>query len=190
MLTVVKLLGEAGRLFGREFHLDIRTPAEALRALMLQIPGLREYLRDSHEAGIVWRVVTEDPLGLDEEGLHWPCSQRLVIAPQPAGRGGVGRILLGIALIAVGALVSFGTVGGGTPFVLAGIGMIFGGIAQLITPTPQKNDNNNNNQQNSFTFDRSNINTLQGGPVPILYGERLIGQLPVLSFGIELQNHL
>jgi predicted phage tail protein len=189
MLTTVKLLGELGRRFGREFRLDIQTAAEGLRALMSQIPGLREYIRDSHEAGIVWRVVTEDSQGLDEEGLHWPCSQRLVIAPQPAGRGAVGRILGGAALIAVGALVSFGTVGGGTPFVLAGVGMIFGGIAQLITPTPIT-PTRNDNQKNSFTFDRSNVNTQQGGVIPVLYGERIIGNMPVLSFGIELKNSL
>lgn len=188
MLTTVKLLGEAGRLFGREFHLDIRTPAEGLRALMSQIPGFREYLRDSHDAGIVWRVVTEDPLGLDEEGLHWPCSRRLVIAPQPAGRGAVGKILIGITLIVVGAIVAFPTAGGGIPLITAGVGFLFSGIAQLITPTPLNNQQQN--QQNSFTFDRSNINTQQGSPVPVLYGERIIGALPVLSFGIELQNSL
>jgi predicted phage tail protein len=45
-------------------------------------------------------------------------------------------------------------------------------------------------QLNSFTFDKSNANTSQGEVVPVLYGERIIGALPVLSFGLELQNHL
>lgn len=188
MLVTIKLLGELGRRFGREFQLAIKTPAEAIRALMVQIPGFREYLRDSHENGILWRVVTEDPMGLDEEGLHWPCSRRVVIAPQPAGRGAVGRILLGVALIVVGAVVAFPTAGGGIPFITAGVGLLFSGVAQLLTPTPVLN----RDQQilNSFTFDRSNVNTLQGSAMPVLYGERLIGQMPVISFGIELQNHL
>ena len=190
MLTTVKLLGEAGRRWGREFHLEVKTAAEALRALIAQLPGFREYLRDSHENGIVWRVVTEDPEGLDQEGLHWPCSRRVVIAPQPAGRGAVGKILLGVVLVVVGAVVAFPTGGGGIPLITAGVGLIFGGIAQLITPTPLNSPNNQQQQLNSFTFDRSNINTQQGSPVPVLYGERIVGTLPVLSFGIELQNSL
>jgi predicted phage tail protein len=45
-------------------------------------------------------------------------------------------------------------------------------------------------QLKSFTFDKSNANTKQGEVVPVLYGERIIGSLPVLSFGLELQNYL
>ena len=45
-------------------------------------------------------------------------------------------------------------------------------------------------QERSFTFDKSNANTQQGEVVPVLYGERIIGSLPVLSFGLELQNSL
>lgn len=187
-LVTIKLLGELGRRFGREFQLAIQTPAEAIRALMVQIPGFREYLRDSHEAGILWRVVTEDAQGLDEEGLHWPCSRRVVIAPQPAGRGAFGKILLGIALILVGAIVPFAAAGGGIPLILSGAGFLLSGVAQLITPTPQRV--NQVDQQSSFTFDRSNVNTQQGSAVPVLYGERIIGNMPILSFGIELQNHL
>jgi len=45
-------------------------------------------------------------------------------------------------------------------------------------------------QKKSFTFDKSNANTQQGEVVPVLYGERIIGSLAVLSFGLELQNSL
>lgn len=185
-LVTIKLLGELGRRFGREYRLAISSPAEAIRALMTQLDGFREYIRDSHEHGILWRVVTEDPMGLDEEGMRWPCGERVVIAPQPAGREGIGKIFIGIALILVGALVAFPTAGGGIPLITAGIGFLFSGIASLITPTPPKPTE----QKNSFTFDRSNLNTQQGSPVPVLYGERIIGAMPVLSFGITLQNSL
>lgn len=189
-MVTVKLLGELGRRFGREYRLNIRTPAEALRCFMTQMPEFRQYILDSHDNGIVWRVVTENPMGLDEDGLHEPCSKRLVIAPQPAGRGAVGKILLGVALVVVGAVVAFGTAGGGIPFILAGSGLILGGVAQLLTPTPLLQQNQQQQQLNSFTFDRSNINTAQGSCVPVLYGERLVGALPVILFGIELQNSL
>lgn len=190
-MVTVRLLGEAGRKFGRKFQLDVKSAAEAVRALCSQIPELRQYLVTSSEHGIAWRVVTEDPLGLDEEGLLYPCSKRVVLAPQPAGRGGFGKIILGVLLVIASVAITFGTAGGGVPFALAGIGMIFGGIAELLTPTPRTKANQGvEEQQNSFTFDKSNANSIQGSVVPVLYGERLISKLPVLSFGIEMQNSL
>lgn len=211
-MVTIRLLGEAGRRFGRRFQLAVKTPAEALRALCVQIPELRQYLLDSSDKGINWRVVTDHALGLDEEQLLWPMSKRMVLAPIPAGRGAVGRIIAGVALVAAAivfapaGLLAGGlfTLGAQAVPIVAGIGvsLIFGGVAQLLTPTPKMPNvggrsgggatagRSLDEQLNSFTFDKSNANALQGEVVPVLYGERIIGTLPVLSFGLELQNYL
>ena len=212
-MVTIRLLGEAGRRFGRRFQLAVKTPAEALRALCVQIPELRQYLLDSGEKGIDWRVVTDHALGLDEDQLLWPMSKRMVLAPIPAGRGAVGRIIAGVALIAVAVLLLPGaalagalgfSIGGQAVLAAGSIGLslIFGGVAQLLTPTPKMpnvggsvgggatSGRDREEQLNSFTFDKSNANALQGEVVPVLYGERIIGSLPVLSFGLELQNFL
>jgi predicted phage tail protein len=190
-MVTIRLLGEAGRRFGRSFVLDVKNAAEAVRALCVQMPAMRQYLIDSGDNGILWRVVTEDPMGVDEEGLFAPCSKRVVLAPQPAGRGAVGRIILGVALVIASVVITFGTVGGGVPFAKAGLALIFGGVAQLLTPTPVTTASRSSEEQrNSFTFDKSNVNTAQGSVVPVLYGERIVGSLPVISFSIELQNSL
>ena len=211
-MVTIKLVGEAGRRFGRKFQLAIKTPAEGLRALMLQIPGLREYLLESGDKGVAWKVITDySPEGIDEEQLLWPISQRLVLAPVPVGRGAVGKIVAGVALVAF-AIVTAGAglipglglgFGASTAISIGAIGasMIFGGVAELLTPTPKMPNvkfggssstagRSEVEQLNSFTFDKSNANTVQGDVVPVLYGERIIGALPVLSFGLELQNHL
>jgi predicted phage tail protein len=204
-MVTIRLLGEAGRRFGRKFQLAVKTPAEALRALCVQIPDLRQYLVNSGENGINWRVVTEDPMGLDEEQLAWPMSKRMVLAPIPAGRGAVGRIVAGVALLAATFLIpgAAAWLGPTAVSLISGVAvsMIFGGVAELLTPTP-KMDNvggrvgggptsgRSDDQLKSFTFDKSNANTKQGEVVPVLYGERIIGALPVLSFGLELQNSL
>lgn len=205
-MVTIRLLGEAGRRFGRKFQLAVKTPAEALRALCVQIPALRQYLLESGDNGINWRVVTEDPLGLEEEQLYWPMSKKMVLAPQPAGRGAVGRIVGGVALLAATFLIPGAAVWLGPTAVnlIGGIGlaMVFGGVAELLTPTP-KMDNvggsvgggptegrSESDQLKSFTFDKSNANTKQGEVVPVLYGERIVGALPALSFGLELQNSL
>jgi predicted phage tail protein len=220
-MVTIRLLGEAGRRYGRKFQLAVKTPAEALRALCLQIPGLRQYLLASGDKGIDWRVVTDHAEGLDEDQMLWPLSKRLVLAPLPAGRGGVGKIIAGVALVTVailfapaGALLGLG---GGLTLFGAGLGaaaatgiasigvsLIFGGVADLLTPTPKMpnvkgglgggssstSGRSQEEQLNSFAFDKSNANTVQGDVVPVLYGERIIGALPVLSFGLELQNFL
>ena len=103
-----------------------------------------------------------------------------------------------------GGFLGLGVTGfltGGTATALGSIGLslIFGGVAELLTPTPKmpnvktggvSSGRNQIDQLNSFTFDKSNANTAQGEVVPVLYGERIIGALPVLSFGLELQNYL
>ena len=214
-MVTIRLLGEAGRLYGRKFQLAVKTPAEALRALCLQIPGLRQYLLESGEKGIDWRVVTDHAEGLEDEQLLWPMSKRMVLAPLPAGRGGVGKIVAGVALVAVAVLFApagllagsvFGfTLGSTAALAVGAIGasLIFGGVADLLTPTPKMpnvkggfggssstSGRSQEEQLNSFAFDKSNANTVQGDVVPVLYGERIIGALPVLSFGLELQNYL
>ena len=212
-MVTIRLVGEAGRKFGRKFQLAIKTPAEGLRALMLQIPGLREYLLESGDKGVAWKVITDYAQdGIDEEQLLWPISKRLVLAPVPVGRGGVGKIVAGVALVAF-AVITAGAglipglglgFGASTAIGIGAIGasMIFGGVAELLTPTPKMPNvpkiggssstagRSEVQQLNSFTFDKSNANTVQGDVVPVLYGERIIGALPVLSFGLELQNHL
>ena len=215
-MVTIRLLGEAGRRYGRRFQLAVKTPAEAVRALCLQIPGLRQYLLESGEKGIDWRVVTDHAEGLDEDQMLWPLSKRLVLAPLPAGRGGVGKIIAGVALVAFAILVPgigaaaatiFGTQFGAISLGIGAIGasLIFGGVADLLTPTPKMpnvkggglgggssstSGRDRDEQLNSFAFDKSNANTVQGDVVPVLYGERIIGALPVLSFGLELQNYL
>lgn len=212
-MVTIRLLGEVGRKFGRRFQLAVKTPAEALRALCVQIPELRQYLLESGENGVNWRVVTDHAIGLDEDQLLWPMSKRMVLAPIPAGRGAVGRIIAGVALVAVAVLLLPGaplagalgfSIGGQAVAVAGSIGLslVFGGIAQLLTPTPKMpnisgsvgggptSGRSREEQLKSFTFDKSNANSLQGEVVPVLYGERIIGTLPVLSFGLELQNWL
>lgn len=212
-MVTIKLLGELGRRFGRQFQLAVKTPAEAMRALCTQLPEMRQYLLESGEKGVNWRVVTEHPDGLGEDQLLWPLSKRMVVAPQPAGRGATGRIIAGVALVAAAVLLLPGAplaaaVGfsiGGQAVMAAGtigLSMIFGGVAELLTPTPKmpnvskgagggiSSGRSREEQLNSFTFDKSNANTMQGEVVPVLYGERLVGNLPILSFGLELQNHL
>lgn len=197
-MVEVKLLGLLGRRFGRSYRLAVRSAAEAIRALSLQLDGFQQFLIDSEADGIGYKIIAEDPNGLDEEQLSWPISRRLIIAPQLLGSGSdLGNILIGVALIGislipgVGPAISFGLLQNATAIGLLGGALLLGGISQALTPTPRvERLNTGGERARSFLFDANNLNSLQGEPVPVLYGERRIAGAPVISFSLEVRNEL
>lgn len=54
-LTTIKLYGVL-RQFGREFKLSVRTPAEAVKALCVQIPGFERFISNAKSRGMEFAV--------------------------------------------------------------------------------------------------------------------------------------
>jgi len=106
-MKVVKVYGALRKRLGQcRFEFDVATPAQAIKALCVNFPGLEKWLIDSEKDGVGYRVavskekVTEDNL----VSLAMPFSDKEVfsITPVIAGAGrGFGQILAGIALIGV-----------------------------------------------------------------------------------------
>lgn len=197
-LTTIKLLGAAGRMFGRVHRLAVSSPAEAVRALCALHPTFQAWVLTQHDRGVVWRVVTDSPTGLAPEELQRETSSpAIVFAPllQGAGGGGAGgvlQIVLGVALIAL-AFVSFGTtalagvLSGGVGSIgmgFIGLGLLFGGIAQLVTPTPKKPAK----AQESNLFTRNSNDGGFGEIVPVLYGRRRVRSPRVISFDMMIRS--
>ncbi len=193
----VKLLGELGRKFGRSYQFMALNPKEVLSALSNQIEGFSDYLRGAHENGVFFKLVTADPEGIDYNECMMPC-ETLVIAPVITGAGGsgmsIGKILLGVVLIglafipgigvaATGALAGKFTAIGSALFGIGGA-LLFGGIAELLTPTPKKPKEN----EQSFLFDRAVDLTSQGFPIPLLYGKFLATSPLVISSAISTES--
>lgn len=190
----VKLLGELGRKYGRCYEFMALNPKEVFSALSNQIDGFRDYLRGAHENGVFFKLVTADPEGIDYNECMMPCDT-LVIAPVITGAGGsgmsIGKILLGAVLIGLAFIPGVGTAiaaSGAASFTavgsaLFGIGgaLLFGGIAELLTPTPKKPKET----EQSFLFDRAVDLTSQGFPIPLLYGEFLATSPLVISSAIS-----
>jgi predicted phage tail protein len=193
----VKLLGELGRKFGRSYQFMALNPKEVLSALSNQIEGFSDYLRGAHENGVFFKLITADPEGIDYNECMMPC-ETLVIAPVITGAGGsgmsIGKILLGAVLIGLafvpgigvattGALAGKFTAVGTALFGIGGA-LLFGGIAELLTPTPKKPKEN----EQSFLFDRAVDLTSQGFPIPLLYGEFLAASPLVISSAISTES--
>ena len=200
----VKLLGELGRKFGRSYQFVADSPRQIISALSHQLEGFKEYMVNAHENGIGFRLVDADMEGMDYENVLMPC-KRLIIAPVVTGSGGVGRILLGVALIGL-AFVSFGgsvaagslfagfaagqgfALGSGILFSL-GLSMVLSGVSALLTPAVKlDNMNSDSERKDSFLFDRATELTTQGNPVPILYGRFLAASPLIISSAITTQQ--
>ena len=199
----VKLLGELGRRFGRSYEFMALSPKEVLSALSNQLDGFRDYLRGAHENGVFFKLVTADPEGIDYNECMMPCDT-LVIAPVITGAGGsgmsIGKILLGAVLIGLAFIPGVGTavltaaqLAAGTTAGFTAIGsfmfsvgatLLFGGIAELLTPTPKQPKET----EQSFLFDRAVDLTSKGLPIPLLYGEFLAVSPLVISSAISTEG--
>lgn len=196
-MVKVKLLGELGRKFGRSYKFMAVNSREVLSALNRQIKGFKEYLATAHENGIGFKLVTDDPRGIDYEGVFMSCNQ-LVIAPVITGSGGtsgaIGQVLLGVALVALAFVPGIGvaTAGAlagkftavGTALFGLGASLTLTGIAGLLSPTPTT-PNGDTRKKESFLFDRAAELTVQGFVVPVVYGEYLVEASLIISSSID-----
>jgi predicted phage tail protein len=199
-MVEIKLLGELGRKFGRKHRFMARSPRDIFSALSNQIEGFKDYLCNAHEKGVGFKLVDDDPEGMSYENVLMGCRQ-LIVAPVLTGGGSAGRILLGVALVALAFIPGIGTAtsaaiaagtakagftfAGGLLFSL-GTSLVLGGIASLLSPTPDATTETE--RQDSFLFDRATDLTTQGQPVPILYGKFLAASPLIISSALSVQQ--
>ena len=193
-MKTIRLHGELGKRFGREFKLDVQTPAEAVRALRVIVPGFHAYLVE--HAKSAFKVFVGGSNRSDEVGA--PCSDREVIriAPTIQGASAVGRIILGAAMIALAvwnpmgwiALGAQGAVGTTAMFSM-GISMVLGGVVQLLSPQQSYDSAASESPENkpSYNFNGPVNTTAQGHPVPLCYGRMIVGSA-VISAGLETRQ--
>jgi len=200
-MRVIRLNGELGKRFGRIHKLDVRTPAEAVRALCANYPGFEQFLIGSTERNVAYRCVVDKDL-LDEGHIHYPMSKTFSITPVVHGAGKVFGIILGVMLIAaavafapaiVGALGPTLGMGTGIGFLgltyanvaWLGVALLIGGISQLLAPTPKAPQSGQTNENNYFN---GPVNTTaQGSAVPIGYGRAIVGSA-VISASISIEQ--
>ena len=197
MLREIRVYGRLAKFLGRRvFRAEVATAAEAVRFLLTNFPQLEKHMADQH-----YRV-SVGGLDLAEDELHDPAGQQQIkIVPVLAGAGSAaGRIILGVGLIAAAFLTGGATIGllglaapVAVSTVLAGIGvsLVLGGVAQLLTPVPKigptpgaTGANTDQDPRKSYSFSGIQQTSRQGVPVPVVYGETLVGSV-VISAGVD-----
>ncbi len=194
-LRKVRLYGPMGSRFGREFSLNVKNPADAIRALSIQIPGFKEYLIQAKSKGLTFAVFI-GKRNISEDGLHDPAGDNDIrIAPIIMGskRGGILNTIVGVVLVVVGTVITGLSYGWAAPvggaLINLGYGMIVGGIIQLLSPQPKglgAKDKPEN--QPSYSMDGAVNTQAQGNPVPLAYGGPLIIGSAVISGGIYAED--
>ncbi|EDI9930886.1 tail assembly protein, partial [Salmonella enterica] len=156
------LYGDLQR-FCRRVSLQVASGAEAVRALAVQLPGLRQKLNDGwYQVRIAGDDVTADTL---TTSLHDPLPPGAVIhiVPRLAGAksGGVFQAVLGAALIAVAWWNPAGWLGAAavSGMYMTGASMILGGMAQMLAPKPKMSEmrQTDNGRQNTYFSSLDNM---------------------------------
>lgn len=192
MLRKIKLYGKLAKFIGhRVLEADVATAAEAVRFLLANWPELEAHMSDQH-----YRV-SIGTYDIDLEELHHPAGAAPIsFVPVVAGAGAVGKILAGIAIIAfaivtagAGLIAGLGLGFGASTAIsigLVGLSLVVGGVAQLLTPTPKvaQGIDSQDDPRKSYSFSGVQNTSRAGTPVPIVFGETLVGSV-VISAGID-----
>ena len=216
MLKQVKLYGELADKYGKDWALAVNSPSEAVRALCANNPGFRGFLAFSQDRGVGYKVMVGKTYIEKEEELCNPSGRHEIkIIPVVLGaKSGLGKILMGIALIAsggwlaqqaMGLAASGGILGGSAGLnamssgltglnaasaigsMVQGVAMKYG-AAMIIGGIGQLLAGTPEEEAESFTFSGP-VNTVrQGLSVPLCYGQLIVGGA-VISSGIISEDN-
>ena len=198
MLRKVKFYGELADFIGhKELEAVINSTADAVSFLIHNFPKLEE-----HMANRYYQVLIGD-YDIDETEIHDPIGQSdISIVPVITGAGGrgLGKILLGAALIGGAFLLPATFMGGPAKFSMsAGLGggllaknmvylgasLVLTGVSEMLFPLPEPKDfSNEEDPRISFNFSGVQNTSRAGTSHPIVYGEIVTGSV-VISAGID-----
>ncbi len=180
--------------YGKKHSLDINSPAEAIRALIANHKEFKKDLIGENKTG--YRVLTGNDDRASHQGLHLPfgANKEIKIIPVVAGSNGVGKIILGAALVFAsfylpGAGAAAGGITASSVTAAVGWSLVLGGVSSLLfsPDIPSIDGNERPENKPSYAFNGP-VNTIrQGNPCPVGYGRLRIGS-QVISASTETNN--
>ena len=198
MLRKLKLYGELAEFVGhKEFEIKVDSLAKAVSFLVNNFPQVESFMNPQYYQ------VKVGNYEISEEEIHYPIGQEDIhIVPVIAGAGrGVGKILLGAALIAgafllpiAGGAATFSLqagLGGGflaKSMVYLGASLVLSGVSDMLFPMPKpKEFRSEEDPRLSFSFSGAQNTSRAGTPVPLVYGTMITGSV-VISGAVDTQQ--
>ncbi|MBT2374587.1 tail assembly protein [Pseudomonas fluorescens] len=183
-LITVLLYGQL-RQFGRSFRLSVRSPAEAIKALCVQIPGFERFISNAKSRGIEFAVFRgKKALGEKEVGFSGAGDIRIAPIITGSKRAGLIQTIIGAVLIAVSFIPGFQVLAA------PGIALAAGGVIQMLSPqaTGLKTSAAPENTP-GYAFGSAKNTTASGNPVPLCYGKRRVGGA-IISAAIYAEDQM
>jgi len=201
----------------RKFLAEISSAGEAIRMLLANFPGLERHMADQHYKVIVDGYDTDLEEIHYPASQTIKIVPVLGGAGGGAGKIVAGIALVAFAIATAGAGAGFLGLGAGLTagtFTLGaaasvaigsiGVALVLGGVSQLLSPTPQlaqigpasqslgggrttTTEGTEMDPQESYSFSGIQNTSRQGTPVPVVYGETIVGSV-VISAGIDVDT--
>ena len=198
-MTHVKLMGELGEKFGSEWHMNATKFRDIFKLIDCQTEGFKKYILDSAEKGIDFTVLNGEDLIEDGLDLHLLSPKdTVIITPVASGAGAsdVVKVIVGAVLFWYGYQFISQFLPQATAFSTPeqisraqaihtavrigvqtlGVGLMMSGVTGYLTPDSPSEAGD------SYLFDGPQNNVKQGVPVPICYGQLIVGGA-VMNFG-------
>lgn len=189
-LKTVRLYGVLGKRFGRVHRLAISSPREAVKALSSTIDGFAGFLLEAESKGLGFTVFRGKE-NIGPEQFEEPSGKTDIrIAPIILGSksSGLFQIVVGVALLVAGFFTG-GATWGPAMMMLGGALAISGVISSLTTQAVTETPGDKDSSRSSYNFNGPVNTEAQGNPVPILYGELIVGSA-VISAGIFTEDEV
>ena len=209
MLSEIRVYGELAMFMGvKSFMAEARDAAEAMRYLLVNFAGLEAHMAQHDYRVLVgsYNIGEEElthPIGKNIIRII-PVVAGAVTFKDIFGSG-IGKVIAGIAIVGLSILTAgaFGfalgsATGIGTIATLTagyGVNLILGGVAQMLTPVPRIAPPSSGTSaasgspstmreseldpQKSYSFTGIQNTSTQGTPVPIIYGETVVGSVVI-----------
>lgn len=183
----VYLEGALGEKYGSQFDMNVDTFGDAFKLLQANFPDFKQFMVDCDSKNIGFTCQHADSFLEEEDQLLTPVeSGDFIISAQPAGsKSGMGKIFAALAIATLFLIpgAPLMTMLGGSAIatnIVTGIALnlALAGFQQLMAPDPSVDEE----EPQSYMFNGDQQNTVEGDPVPLLYGElRVPGRM--ISFG-------
>ena len=213
MLRTVKVYGHLAEHCGQSvFEALVRVPADAIKFLLCNFPELRGLMRDGYYKVAVGKFDLELANKPEQLHFPMAADDVVKVIPVVTGAGGrkglgsilAGAVLIGLAVATGGVslgLTGFSStaiVGVSSPAFLAtagaaavagnvGLALALGGVAQMLSPVPELPDGlgggSGGGPNENFAFQTIENVSREGVPVPVVYGEMIVGSV-VISTGL------
>lgn len=177
--------------FGKSFMLDVLTPKEATHALASQLPEFKKFMLEAEQNGMRFAVFADEK-NIGEKDIESVTSASVIhVVPKIMGAGGKAmawlQVIAGAAMVIVGSIAMPFSGGSSTALIGAGIGLMLGGAASLLMPTPTLDTQDEDGNRANYGFGGAVTTVAQGNPVPIAYGRRWVGGF-IVSAGIYTED--